>query len=148
MYQESVMVPMGDWKHSRLKSLSETDQRRDESKVGSGFGKRIENWVGRNMAFPTNVLHMATECSNRNHSAVFPEGLPEWFMKLFTRQGDMVLDPFMGSGTVLRVCQKLMRSSIGIEQSPTYCEDAAIDLGLHRTNKNPVCYESDMRGRT
>ncbi len=41
MYQEEVMVPMGDWKKSRLKNLSETDKTRDNSKVGSGFGKNI-----------------------------------------------------------------------------------------------------------
>ena len=46
MYQESVMVPMGDWSKSRLKNLSNTDKLRDESKVGSGFGKRVEK-IGR-----------------------------------------------------------------------------------------------------
>ena len=39
MYQEEVMVPMGDWAKNRLKNLSETDKIRDISKVGSGFGK-------------------------------------------------------------------------------------------------------------
>ena len=38
MYQEAVMVPMGDWAKTRLKNLSETDKIRDNSKVGSGFG--------------------------------------------------------------------------------------------------------------
>ena len=41
MYQEAVMVPMGDWAEKRLKKLSETDQSRDTSKVGSGFGKNV-----------------------------------------------------------------------------------------------------------
>ena len=45
MYQEEVMVPMGDWAKSRLKNLSDTDKRRDNSKVGSGFGKNISNWI-------------------------------------------------------------------------------------------------------
>lgn len=39
MYQDEVRVPMGDWKHSRLKNLSETDKRRDNSRVQSGFGE-------------------------------------------------------------------------------------------------------------
>lgn len=63
-----------------VKKLSDTDKIRDEPKVGSGFGKNISNWIDREMAYPTNVLHLATECNNRNHSAAFPEGLPEWFM--------------------------------------------------------------------
>ncbi len=71
MYQEEVMVPTGDWAKSRLKNLSDTDKIRDNSKVGSGFGKNISNWLTRDKAFPSNVLHLATECSNKNHSAAF-----------------------------------------------------------------------------
>jgi site-specific DNA-methyltransferase (cytosine-N4-specific) len=120
MNQEAVMVPMGDWAQSRLRNLSETDKVRDPSKVGSGFGKRIANWVDRDMAYPTNVLHMATETSNKNHSAVFPEALPEWFIKLFTTTGDTVLDPFMGSGTTIRVAHRLAREALGIELNREY----------------------------
>ena len=120
MYQEAVMVPIGDWAKTRLKNLSDTDKTRDESKVGSGFGKNISNWINRDKAYPTNVIHLATECNNKNHSAAFPEGLPEWFIKLFTKSGDTVLDPFMGSGTTNYVAQRMSRNSIGIEISLEY----------------------------
>ncbi|SMN02392.1 DNA methylase N-4/N-6 domain protein [uncultured Candidatus Thioglobus sp.] len=122
MYQEEVMVPMGDWANARLKNLSETDKMRDTSKVGSGFGKNISNWRGRDKAYPANVLHLATECNNKNHSATFPAGLPEWFIKLFTKECDVVLDPFMGSGTTLLVANRMRRNSIGIDIVPEYCE--------------------------
>jgi site-specific DNA-methyltransferase (adenine-specific) len=122
MYQEEVMVPMGDWAKSRLKNLSDTDKIRNNSKVGSGFGKNISNWLTRDKAYPTNVLHLATECSNKNHSAAFPEELPEWFIKLFTKENDTVLDPFMGSGTTLVVANRMRRNSIGIEIVPEYYE--------------------------
>jgi len=128
MYQEEVMVPMGDWAKKRLKNLSDTDKKRDESKVGSGFGKNISNWLNRDMAYPTNVLHLATECNNKNHSAAFPEGLPEWFIKLFTKEGDTVLDPFMGSGTTNFVAKKLKRNSIGIEIIPEYYDMVKSDI--------------------
>jgi site-specific DNA-methyltransferase (adenine-specific)/site-specific DNA-methyltransferase (cytosine-N4-specific) len=120
MYQEEVMVPMGDWAKSRLKNLSNTDKIRDNSKVGSGFGKNISNWVAREKAYPTNVLHLATECGNKSHSAAFPEELPEWFIKLFTKENDTVLDPFMGSGTTLIVANRMKRNTIGIEIVPEY----------------------------
>jgi len=120
MYQEEVMVPMGDWAKSRLKKLSNTDKVRDNSKVGSGFGKNISNWVERDKAYPTNVLHLATECNNKHHSAAFPEDLPEWFIKLFTKHHDTVLDPFMGSGTTLMVANRMNRHSIGIDVVPEY----------------------------
>jgi site-specific DNA-methyltransferase (adenine-specific)/site-specific DNA-methyltransferase (cytosine-N4-specific) len=122
MYQEEVMVPMGDWAKTRLKKLSYTDKIRDKSKVGSGFGKNISNWVDRDKAYPTNVLHLATECNNKNHSAAFPQELPEWFIKLFTKENDTVLDPFMGSGTTLSVANRMKRNSIGIEIVPEYYE--------------------------
>lgn len=72
MYQEQVMVPIGGWSQKRLKNLSETDKQRDNSRVGSGFGKKISNWIGRDMVYPSNVLYLATECFNRQHSATFP----------------------------------------------------------------------------
>jgi site-specific DNA-methyltransferase (adenine-specific) len=122
MYQEEVMVPTGDWAKSRLKNLSNTDKIRDNSKVGSGFGKNISNWLTRDKAFPANVLHLATECNNKNHSAAFPEGLPEWFIKLFTKEQDVVLDPFMGSGTSVLVAHRMKRHSIGIDLIPEYVE--------------------------
>jgi site-specific DNA-methyltransferase (adenine-specific) len=122
MFQEEVMVPMGDWAKSRLKNLSETDMSRDNSKVGSGFGKNISNWVAREKAYPANVLHLATECGNKRHSAAFPEELPAWFIKLFTKEGDTVLDPFMGSGTSIFVANRMRRHAVGIELIPEYVE--------------------------
>jgi len=124
MNQESVMVPMGDWADTRLKTLGKNDIVRYDSQVGSGFGKNIANWAQRTMAYPTNVLHMATECGNKNHSAAFPKALPEWFIKLFTDEGDFVLDPFAGSGTTLEVAKELRRNAIGIEILSEYCDIA------------------------
>jgi len=124
MYQDAVMVPMGDWAEKRLKNLSKTDKIRDESKVQSGFGKNISNWVGKDKVYPTNVLHMATECANVNHSAAFPTSLPEWFIKLFTKKGDVVLDPFMGSGTTALAAIRLNRHFIGTENNEEYYKHA------------------------
>ena len=124
MNQKAVMVPMGDWADVRLKSLGKNDIIRYDSQVGSGFGKNIANWLSREKAYPTNVLHLATECGNKNHSAAFPKALPEWFIKLFTDEGDWVLDPFMGSGTTLEVAREFGRNSVGIDILPEYCEMA------------------------
>ncbi len=82
--------------------------------------KNISNWVDRDMAYPSNVLHLATECSNKSHSAAFPEELPEWFIKLFTQSGDVVLDPFMGSGTTIQVANRMGRHSIGVDIMEEY----------------------------
>ena len=120
MNQEAVMVPVGEWSQARLRNLSETDAVRDESKAQSGFGKRVANWEGRGMVYPTNVLHRATECGNKGHSAAFPYWLPEWFIDLFTDVGDVVMDPFMGSGTTVHAASEKGRKAIGIEMHEPY----------------------------
>lgn len=122
MYQDAVMVPVGSWAEKRLSKLSQTDKVRDESKTKSGFGKNVSNWLERKFVYPTNVLHLATESSNKNHSAAFPISLPMWFIKLFTKEGDTVLDPFLGSGTTAVACREQNRRYIGIEIKKEYCE--------------------------
>lgn len=140
MFQDAVMVPTGDWAKARLKHLSTTDKMRDESRVGSGFGKNISNWLNREYVYPTNVIHVATECANKNHSAVFPEALPEWFIKLFTIENDWVLDPFLGSGTTCKVAQKMLRNSIGIEKQKDYYDLAINSI---ETKKYALCEEAN-----
>ncbi len=129
MYQDEVMVPMGDWAKSRLSNLSDVDKVRDESKVESGFGKRVANWVGRDKVYPTNVLHLATETGNRGHSAAFPYALPEWFIRLFSKENDVILDPFSGAGTTARAAQALGRRYIGIEILEAYYQLSLEELG-------------------
>jgi site-specific DNA-methyltransferase (adenine-specific) len=132
MYQEAVMIPTGDWAKTRLKKLSENDQVRFDSQVGSGFGKNIANWIGRDKAYPTNVLHLATECGNKNHSAAFPSDLPAWFIKLFTDTGDVVLDPFVGSGTTCLAAYELDRHYVGIEKKDEYFQLALANIAAAR----------------
>jgi DNA modification methylase len=138
MFQESVMVPMGKWTEKRLVRLSETDKIRDTSKVGSGFGKNISHWLNRKYAYPTNVLHLSTECSNRGHSASFPLSLPTWFIRLFTQEDDVVLDPFIGSGTTAIACLDLKRHYIGIEAMNNYhhLAESSVSVWKDRHNGN------------
>jgi site-specific DNA-methyltransferase (adenine-specific) len=141
MNQQAVMVPVGDWADSRLKNLSSTDKKRDTSKAGSGFGKNISNWINRDKVYPDNVLYLATECYNRQHSAAFPESIPEWFINLFTDRGDWVLDPFLGSGTSCLVARKLKRNCLGFEINKEYFNIAQsrvlnIDSHFHSNDYN------------
>jgi DNA modification methylase len=133
MNQQAVMTPMGNWAATRLKKLGKNDVTRFNSQVGSGFGKNIANWLGRDMAYPSNVLHLPTECANKSHSAAFPRVLPEWFIKLFTDQGGTVLDPFVGSGTTCLAAKSLGRTSIGIDSNQEFCQIARHALDQERT---------------
>jgi len=134
MYQDAVKVPVGNWAEKRFKSMSDKDFRRHISQTNSTLGRNVSNWLDRKKVYPhnvvvfeeehyvTNVLEYATECQNRNHSAAFPIELPIWFIKLFTRKGDVVLDPFMGSGTTAFAAVSLSRNYIGVEQNQEYID--------------------------
>jgi DNA modification methylase len=125
MNQDSVRVPIGDWQKPR-KTPRQRDYRRERAN-GSGFGVNDSHWIGKDLVYPDNVLWLPTECSNRKHSAAFPETLPEFFVKLFSDEGDVVLDPFAGSGTTLAVAKRLARRYIGVELHQEY-----VDVIRHR----------------
>jgi len=138
MYQDAVKVPIGDWSKQRFKSMTEKDFVRHISRTNSKFGRNVSNWLNKKRVYPHNVLvfekehyiepttliNFATECSNRNHSAVFPIELPSWFIRLFTKKGDTVLDPFIGIGTTAVAALLLGRGYIGIEASDEYVREA------------------------
>jgi DNA modification methylase len=51
---------------------------------------------------------------------VFPIDLPEFFIRLMTKEGDVVVDPFIGSGTTALAAVKLGRQFLGIERNEEY----------------------------
>jgi DNA modification methylase len=138
MYQDAVKVPIGDWADKRLKNLGKNDRIRNMSRTDSGLGRQLTNWIGKRKVYPTNVLHLPTISANRNHCAVYPEALPTWFIKLFTKRGDAILDPFIGSGTTAVAAIKTERSFIGIDLSKKYCgiSKRAIKNTLSTLNKD------------
>jgi site-specific DNA-methyltransferase (adenine-specific) len=81
------------------------------------------------MQFTTNVW-MIPPAKNREHPAVFPRELPYRLIKLYTWEGDVVLDPFSGSGTTLVVGVELRRKVIGIEIEEKFCELAVRRLKI------------------
>ena len=73
-----------------------------------------------------NIWNIPPETSIRNgHPAVFPERIPKDHILSWTNPGDLILDPFMGSGTTVRSAMDLGRKCIGIEIEEKYCEIAA-----------------------
>jgi DNA modification methylase len=130
MYQDEVMTDIGPWADKRLRNLSSNDRARMQSSTGSGFGKKISNWIGRGKVYPSNVLHLPTANGCRNHSAMSPAKLPEWFIKLFSKPGDWVLDPFCGSGTTCSAAAILHRNSMGIDILQKYADLSSLNCAM------------------
>ena len=74
------------------------------------------------VARPSNVVEVKSESGQGSHSAPFPRALVEFFVKAFSDPGDVVFDPFLGSGTTLAAAQVLERIGYGVEISPAYCD--------------------------
>lgn len=138
MNQEAVMVPIGDWSKKRFKSMKEKDFVRFVTKNNAHLQRNVSNWLDRKNVFPHNVLlfeeehrfypgnlvELAADSSRRNHSAIFPVELPTWFIKLFTDKNDVVLDPFLGSGTTAAAATFLQRRYLGIEVKKEFADEA------------------------
>jgi DNA modification methylase len=79
------------------------------------------------------VIEVKSESSQGSHSAPFPRALVDFFIKAFSDAGDVVFDPFMGSGTTMAAAQGLGRAGYGCEISPAYCDVIVrrlLNLGL------------------
>jgi len=71
---------------------------------------------------------------HKEHPAVFPEELPTRCIKLFSYVGDVILDPFCGTGTTPKVALDLKRSCVCIDKSEKYCDITKERIGFFQTS--------------
>ena len=121
---DAVKKPIGDWAESRLSNLGENDLSRHNSANESGFGRDISKWVGKKKVLPSNVITSAVVGKNKQHPAVFPIDIPEFFIKLLSPPGGLVVDPFAGSGTTGIAALSLGRNCVLIDNQPKYYQIA------------------------
>lgn len=93
----------------------------DDIRVPQKFYRSVNNMRGANPGNVWEFSHMHYSNKNRqNHPTQKPEALYERMILASSEKDDIVLDPFLGSGTALRVCQQLNRRGIGIDINPDY----------------------------
>jgi DNA modification methylase len=88
-----------------------------------GSMKRMssEGWVQPEFGQRFNVWEMPTESQGQDHPAPFPFGLARDHVATWSNPGDLVLDPFSGSGTTAKAAKELGRRFLGLEINPEYC---------------------------
>tara|TARA_A100001201_G_scaffold63660_1_gene60133 strand:- start:183 stop:860 length:678 start_codon:yes stop_codon:yes gene_type:complete len=85
--------------------------------------------IKSNNQFTTNTLHTPIGGRAKGFHAVMHDDVADFFIENFTQEKDLILDPFMGSGTTALSCLKLKRDFIGIELVPEYIELANQRIG-------------------
>lgn len=95
----------------------------DDIRIPQKFYRKVNNMRGANPGDVWEVSHIHYCQKNRQeHPTQKPEALVERMVLASSSEGDMIVDPFCGSGTTLRVCQQLNRNAVGIELNPEYVE--------------------------
>lgn len=95
----------------------------DDIRVPQKFYRERNNMRGANPGDVWQFSHVHYSNPNRqNHPTQKPEGVIERIVLASSNENDLILDPFSGSGTTLRVCQQLHRKVIGFELNPEYVE--------------------------
>lgn len=122
MYQDAVRKPIGDWAGKRLAKLNGKSAIRHNSENNSGFGRDLRKWVNKDSVLPGNTITVPLVGKDMGHPAVYPNALPAFFINLFTKDGDNVLDPFAGSGSTGLACEGLIRNVVLIDKKPEYVE--------------------------
>ena len=114
---------------------------RDTTKLNNTPGRRKMNGlITNNYAYKNkrSVWSISTQAYKGAHFAVFPQELPETCIKAGSKQGDIILDPFFGSGTTGLVANRLGRRYVGIELNKNYVKLAEKRLSQQEIFTNEV----------
>jgi len=93
----------------------------------------VDNKDFRNMMKYRNDVWNIHPRRSDDHPAIFPEELVEMVLRFYSNVGDVVLDPFGGSGTTMKVSRDLGRSSFCVEKDMEYCKSAMKRVGFGQT---------------
>ena len=111
----------------------------DNVRVPQKYYRSRNNMRGANPGDVWLFSHVHYCNGNRQkHPTQKPEGLIERMVLASTAEGDLVVDPFSGSGTTLRVCQQINRQCIGVELNPDYVENTKNRLNQDFTGFDSV----------
>jgi site-specific DNA-methyltransferase (adenine-specific) len=118
-------------------------QNEGQIQINLGPGHRLPEEFIKQVSW--SIWEMAVSYT-KGHPAPFPDMLPERIIKLYTIEGETVLDPFGGSGTTMKVARDLERNSIIYEINPAYIGIIRNNIGWNNTTLNSgVKYDIKIR---
>ena len=100
------------------------------------FVKRLSREERKKWGY-AGVWEINTVKANKEHPAMFPVELPWRCIKMHSDKGDIILEPFCGSGTTIIACEQIGRKCYAVERDPKYC-DVAIDRWENFTGQKAV----------
>ena len=121
-YPDQVLVKSNSRFLESEKRRKNTGMHNTNNGSGMNMARRVSS---SELVRPSNVIDLAVDTTNHIHPATFPAGLPEFFIKLMTDKNDIILDPFMGSGTTGVAALNNNRDFIGIEINNDYYSEAS-----------------------
>lgn len=122
---EAIKEPIAN---STIDRLAQDIEHQSGSARAHG-GTKIMKAVYRNKRSVWNMP--TTSGSGKNHYATFPDELAVNCILAGTAEGDVVLDPFVGSGTTCRVANRYGRQYIGIDLNPAYCKASEAEIPIN-----------------
>jgi DNA modification methylase len=109
-----------------------------QQRAAESLPHRVTATTDEFMEATLDIWEIEAESAKRvGHPAPFPLGLPERLIHLYTYEDDLVLDPFMGSGTTLVAAAKLDRRYVGYDLDPAYVQIARTRVEAEKARKAP-----------
>ena len=108
----SVVKEEGSINNYKAKRIIYTDENGNKIKEGQSG----PNQTKYDPPLPNSILEVNS--TRGKHSTEKPVALMEWLLKYYSKEGDTVLDPTMGSGSTGVACKNMKRNFIGIEKDP------------------------------
>ena len=106
-----------------INNINEMGEKEAEQRLKSFNGLSAKEWA----SLSKNVWNDVSSTRHKkhlNHGATFPEKLVNRLICMYTKKGNVVLDPFLGTGTTLEACKNTNRNGIGIELNERFIPDA------------------------
>jgi len=107
------------------------------------FNNRVKGQFNKNIIEGPSASSFEFNTEKGTNKAIFPQYFVRWFLEKFTQEGDIVLDPFIGTGSTALVCKQMNRKYIGFDISKEY-----VDICLRRLSQQNLADFGDNNGKT